>query len=349
MPIVRWSEPGDPLPREVRTTEPGRFVADLVARTGTEPTAVDIVRPSLEDIYLGLVAEHIDVAASAGAPHQGGMNHERHHAGQHRRPRCRGPEHGGMGVWRARFEIAQYVRSGDTVMFTFLFPILMLGLFAVAFGADGGIQPAPGLPPVPVAQMYLPAMLAAGLLLSGFQNLAIDIAVDRSEGVLKRLGGTPLSPVSYFLGKIVQVGVTGIAQAALLVGFAAVALQVPLPTDAARWFTFAWVFVLGIIGSALLGVALSSVPRSSRSAWRSSSRSASSCSSSPACTSSSTCSPIGSRRQRALAREVDGSGDEVRLPARVVLRARAERGMEHHRRCDRLEHVARPRARCSRD
>src|SRR5688572_20816392 len=172
----------------------------------------------------------------------------------------------GMGLWRARFEIAQYVRSGDTVVFTFLFPILMLGLFSVAFGADGDMQPAPGLPPVPVAQMYLPAMLAAGLLLSGFQNLAIDIAVDRSEGVLKRLGATPLSPMSYFLGKIVQVGVTGVAQAAVILGFAGVVLQVPMPTEPEKWFTFAWVFVLGITGSALLGVALSSVPRSSRSA-----------------------------------------------------------------------------------
>jgi ABC-2 type transport system permease protein len=172
----------------------------------------------------------------------------------------------GMGLWRARFEIAQYLRSGDTLMFTFLFPILMLGLFTVAFGADGDMQPAPGLPPVPVAQMYLPAMLAAGLLLSGLQNLAIDIAVDRSEGVLKRLGATPLSPVSYFIGKIGQVGVTGVAQATIILLFAAVALRVPLPTDPARWFTFAWVFVLGITGSALLGVALSAVPRSSRSA-----------------------------------------------------------------------------------
>lgn len=172
----------------------------------------------------------------------------------------------GMGLWRARYEIAQYVRSGDTVVFTFVFPVLMLGLFSVAFGAEGDMQPAPGLPPVPVAQMYLPAMLAAGLLLSGFQNLAIDIAVDRSEGVLKRLGATPLSPVSYFVGKIVQVGTTGIAQAVVIIAFAAIVLRVPLPTDPGRWFTFAWVFVLGLTGSALLGVALSAVPRSSRSA-----------------------------------------------------------------------------------
>jgi ABC-2 type transport system ATP-binding protein len=55
-PLVRWRERG--LEREERTGDPGLFVADLVARTGAEPEAVQIVRPTLEDIYLGLVAEH---------------------------------------------------------------------------------------------------------------------------------------------------------------------------------------------------------------------------------------------------------------------------------------------------
>lgn len=171
-----------------------------------------------------------------------------------------------MGVWRARFELTQYFRSIDTVVFTFAFPILLLGLMSVAFGGDGDMQPAPGLPPVPVAQLYLPAMLAAGLLLSGLQNLAIDIAVERSEGMLKRLGATPLSPVSYFIGKILQVGFTGILQATAIIAFAAIVFQVPLPTEPEKWLTFAWVFVLGITASALLGVALSAVPRSTRSA-----------------------------------------------------------------------------------
>lgn len=171
-----------------------------------------------------------------------------------------------MGVWRARFELTQYFRSIDTVVFTFAFPILLLGLMSVAFGGDGDMQPAPGLPPVPVAQLYLPAMLAAGLLLSGLQNLAIDIAVERSEGMLKRLGATPLSPVSYFIGKIGQVLVTGVLQSALLLVFASTVLGVELPTEPERWMTFAWVFVLGITTSALLGVALSSVPRTAKSA-----------------------------------------------------------------------------------
>ncbi|WP_203580285.1 ABC transporter permease [Microbacterium hibisci] len=171
-----------------------------------------------------------------------------------------------VGLWRARFELVQYFRSGDTLFFTFLFPIFMLGLFSVAFGSDGDVQVAPGVPAISMAELYLPGMLAAGLLLSGFQNLAMDIAVERGEGMLKRLGGTPLSPVSYFIGKIGQVLVTGVLQAALLLLFAVTVLDVELPTSVESWTTFAWVFVLGITTSALLGVALSSVPRTAKSA-----------------------------------------------------------------------------------
>ncbi|QKJ18625.1 ABC transporter permease [Microbacterium hominis] len=186
--------------------------------------------------------------------------------GIHTRGRRAGRGIIGAGLWRTRFELLQYFRSLDTLVFTFLFPIVMLGLFSVAFGGEGDMQPAPGLPAVPVGQMYLPGMIAAGLLLSGFQNLAIDIAIERSEGVLKRLGSTPLSPVSYFFGKIGQVAATGVLQAVLILAFAGLVLRVPLPTEPEKWLVFAGVFLLGITGSSLLGVAISAVPRTARSA-----------------------------------------------------------------------------------
>ena len=62
-PIVRWRE-GDAL-RERRTDEPGAVVADLVRRLGGEPPDLQVVRPTLEDVYLDLVA---DSAASDPAP-----------------------------------------------------------------------------------------------------------------------------------------------------------------------------------------------------------------------------------------------------------------------------------------
>ncbi len=66
-PRVRWRHDG--VQHEARTDEPGRFVADLVAREG-EPQDVEIVRPTLEDIYLGLVARGADDTTDVAAPHE---------------------------------------------------------------------------------------------------------------------------------------------------------------------------------------------------------------------------------------------------------------------------------------
>ena len=96
--------------------------------------------------------------------------------------------------------------------------------------------------------------------------MAIDIAGEKSDGTLKRFAGTPLPVLSYFIGKIGQVFVTGVLQAALLLLVARFAFQVELPTAPEAWLTFAWVFVLGVTTSAILGIALSGLPRSGKSA-----------------------------------------------------------------------------------
>ena len=167
------------------------------------------------------------------------------------------------GASRVGYEVRSYFRQGDSVFFTFLFPLVMLLIFSVAF-SDASFGP-PGAE-LSAAEFYLPGMLAAGVLLSGLQNMSIDIALEKGDGTLKRLGGTPLSPVSYFLGKLGQVLVTGILQSALLILVALVAFGVELPTEPERWMTFAWVFLLGVTTCALLGIALSALPRSGRSA-----------------------------------------------------------------------------------
>ncbi|WP_411699883.1 ABC transporter permease [Conyzicola sp.] len=170
-----------------------------------------------------------------------------------------------LGVSRIGYEVKAYFRQGDAVFFTFLFPVVMLTIFSVAFSEGSfGIDDDGNI--VSAAAFYLPAMLAAGILLSGLQNMALDIAVEKSDGTLKRLAGSPLPVVSYFIGKIGQVLVTGAAQAALLLLVARVVFGVELPTDAGAWATFGWVFFLGVTTSAVLGIALSRVPRSGKSA-----------------------------------------------------------------------------------
>ncbi|MCP2636340.1 ABC transporter ATP-binding protein [Microbacterium sp. HD4P20] len=63
VPLIRWHENG--VLREQRTDAPLAFVGELGARLGHEPEGLEIVRPSLEDIYLELVATASGTAAQA--------------------------------------------------------------------------------------------------------------------------------------------------------------------------------------------------------------------------------------------------------------------------------------------
>ena len=170
------------------------------------------------------------------------------------------------GFSRIRYEFLTFFRQGDAVLFTFLFPLILLTIFSVAFSSSNFFGKDAAGHAVTAATYYLPGMLAAGVLLSGLQNLAVDIAGEKSDGTLKRLAGTPLSVASYFIGKIGRALVVGILQAALLILAAKVAFGVPLPTDPAKWLTFAWVFLLGVTTCAILGIGLSALPRSGKSA-----------------------------------------------------------------------------------
>ena len=173
----------------------------------------------------------------------------------------------GQCLRQIRFEITNYVRHGDTLVFTFGFPIIMLAIFTSAFASQGTIPNPDGLGAgLSVGAYFLPGMVAAGVLLSGVQNLAIDIAHEKSDGRLRRWGGTPMSPFVYFVGKIGQVVVTATVQTVLLLLVARFALGIALPSTAAKWLTFGWVWVVGLAASTLLGIALSSVPRSGKSA-----------------------------------------------------------------------------------
>jgi ABC-2 type transport system permease protein len=165
----------------------------------------------------------------------------------------------GLGMARTGLEVRQFFRERDSVVFTFSFPLIMLMIFGSVFTSEV----APG---VSFRQYFIAGMIASGIILSSFQSLAVGIAVERDDGTLKRLRGTPMPPAAYFLGKIGLVLVTSVCQVAILLAVGALAFGLNLPADPAVWARFAWVFLLGTAAGTVAGIAYSSVPRSSRSA-----------------------------------------------------------------------------------
>ncbi|KQM39230.1 ABC transporter ATP-binding protein [Microbacterium sp. Leaf203] len=65
VPLVRWREGGET--REQRTQDPGAVVAQLYARLG-EPERLEVVRPSLEDVYLSFLGDEARRTTAAGGP-----------------------------------------------------------------------------------------------------------------------------------------------------------------------------------------------------------------------------------------------------------------------------------------
>lgn len=63
VPVVRWRQAG--IQHERRTTLPGRVVTELYAEIGEEPDGLEVIRPSLEDIYLALVGADRDRTVAA--------------------------------------------------------------------------------------------------------------------------------------------------------------------------------------------------------------------------------------------------------------------------------------------
>jgi len=171
----------------------------------------------------------------------------------------RQPSTARLGLARTEIEVKQFFRRRDSFIFTFAFPVIMLFIFGSVFSDDI----APG---VSFTQYFAAGMVASGVMLSSFQSLAISIAIERDEGTLKRLRGTPMPPAAYFLGKIGVVLVTSVIQTAILLVVGAAAFSLELPTSLELWLRFGWVFVLGTTAGTVVGIAYSSLARSSQSA-----------------------------------------------------------------------------------
>jgi ABC-2 type transport system permease protein len=165
------------------------------------------------------------------------------------------------GLARGQVELKTFFRERETVVLIFALPAVLLVMLGAIFG--GQAAPAAG---VTVGQLFVAGMIAGGIMSTSFQYLGIAVAAERDQGTLKRLYGTPLPHTAYFIGKIVQVFVCMMAEIAVLMIVGASFYHLHLPSSAGRWWTFAWVCVLGCAACSLLGIAVSSLPRSARGA-----------------------------------------------------------------------------------
>ncbi|MPR00282.1 ABC transporter permease subunit [Modestobacter sp. I12A-02628] len=168
------------------------------------------------------------------------------------------PSLGSVYRTRAGVEVKEFFRQRESVVFTVFFPVvLLLGLGAV-LDYDIGYG-------VTFPQYFMAGVVTAGVVGSSLQNMAIHIAGERSDGTLKGLAGTPMPPSAYFVGKIVQVLAVTVVTVGVLLAVGVLVYGIDLPSGT-QWLTFTWVVLLGAAACTLVGIAVSSLARSGRSA-----------------------------------------------------------------------------------
>jgi ABC-2 type transport system permease protein len=141
-------------------------------------------------------------------------------------------------------------RRGENLLALLVIPAVVLLFF-------GAFLPPSQVPPV---ERLLPGTIALAIIAAGLVNLGIATAYERHYGVLKRLGGSPLSRGGLLAGKVAAILVAEAVQVALLVALAAVLFGWrPSPTASAPLLVA--VILLGTLTFTGLGLLLAGTLR----------------------------------------------------------------------------------------
>jgi ABC-2 type transport system permease protein len=165
-----------------------------------------------------------------------------------------------LGFRRAALELKAFFRRREQVVFTFSLPVILLLIFGSIFHGTVGNTG------VSFRQYFTAGIIASGIMSATFVNLGISIALERDDGTLKRLAGTPMPKAAYFAGKALSALVIAALEVAILLTIGVGLYGLRLPDTASKWLTFGWVFLLGVACCTMLGIAMSSAARSGRSA-----------------------------------------------------------------------------------
>ena len=168
----------------------------------------------------------------------------------------------GLAVRQVRYTNKAFWRNPASAFFTFAFPLMFLVIFTALLGS-GEVEfakvPVPGHGLVPLvldqATYFVAAMAAFGVISATYTNIAITVAFQRDQGILKRLRGTPLPSWSYLFARVVH----SMIVAAILVGitlvFGALFYSTDLPTGGPL-LEFLATLVVGSLSFAALALAL---------------------------------------------------------------------------------------------
>jgi ABC-2 type transport system permease protein len=155
-----------------------------------------------------------------------------------------------------RVEQKLFWRNREAAFFTFALPIVFFLIFGSVYG-DSTIKE--GARRVRGAAYLEAGMIGYGIASTAFAGLAITLVIRRESGILKRVRGTPLPPVTYLSAVLASTVIVFAIQTALIVVLGRVLYHVAWPPIL---LSLVLLLLLGATAFAALGLAITTVVRS---------------------------------------------------------------------------------------
>jgi ABC-2 type transport system permease protein len=166
----------------------------------------------------------------------------------------------GLVGWQIRYEQRAYWRNRGRGIFTFVFPLMFLVIFA-SLNKTGHLSTRGN---IPYDDFFVPGILAYAVIATTFVNMAISTAILRDEGVLKRMQGTPLPRWAYVAARIGSTVLIVIGMTALMLGLGALLYGVHIRAAAVPGLLV--ILILGTAAFTTLGIGVTRFIPSAESA-----------------------------------------------------------------------------------
>jgi len=147
-------------------------------------------------------------------------------------------------------QIRVFWRYPIAAIFTFAFPLMFLFLFNIIMGADTVAS----LADIPFPQYFTPSIAVFAVMTACYTNLAIMTSIDRDEGILKRIRGTPLSPGVYLSARAAAASAVGVTSVLAMFAAGAAFFDFEILWERVGYAT--GILILGSVTFSVLGLAL---------------------------------------------------------------------------------------------
>ena len=154
---------------------------------------------------------------------------------------------GALVLAQFRLQQRQFWRNRQSAVFSFGLPVMFVILFGLLFENTSTV----GTGGVSYSSYFVAGMIGVSLLSATFSNLAITLAFQRDQLILKRLRGTPVGRAPIFAGLVLNAVVVVVIQVVIILSLGRALFDTPFPKNP---ITFVVVILAGIVVFAMAGI-----------------------------------------------------------------------------------------------